>query len=64
MIVYTGSSNEFCDLSMAAASLLQEGFSYEEVVWEIIEYCVINGVYVHKYDVETMLQDVVVVGAA
>lgn len=56
MIVYMGNSNLVCDLSLVADSLLQEGYSYEEVVLEIIQNCAMNGVHVYKYDVEMMVR--------
>lgn len=57
MIVYTGSSNEFCDLSVVAVSLMNEGFSTDEVVLEIIEYCASYGLHVYQYEVENMVID-------
>jgi len=57
VIVYTGSSNEFCDLSMVAVSLMNEGFSTDEVVLEILEYCASYGLHVYQYDVENMVID-------
>jgi|GEM_PF-6905404 len=56
MIVYMGSSNRVCDLSVVAVSLMEEGYSPEEVVSEIIDFCAMNGVHVYKYDVEMMLE--------
>lgn len=57
MIVYMGSTNTVCDLSVVAVSLIEEGYSSEEIVCEIIEFCSIQGVHVYKYDVEMMLEN-------
>lgn len=56
MIVYMGSANTVCDLSVVAVSLMEEGYSAEEVVLEIIDFCAMNGVHVYKYDVEMLLE--------
>lgn len=63
MIVYMGSVNTVFDLSVVAVSLKEEGYSPEEVVSEIIDFCAMNGVHVYKYDVEMMLEQRVVYGA-
>ena len=57
MIVYMGNPNKVCDLSVVAVSLMEEGYSPEEVVSEIIDFCAMNGVHVYKYDVEMMLEE-------
>jgi len=59
MIVYMGSSNRVCDLSVVVESLLDEGYSPKNVVQEVIEFCVRNGVLVYTFDVERMLDEVV-----
>ena len=51
-----GSANRVCDLSVVAFSLMEEGYSPEEIVVEIIDLCARNGVHVYKYDVEMMLE--------
>lgn len=51
-----GSANRVCDLSVVAVSLMEEGYSPQEVVSEIIDFCAMNGVHVYKYDVEMMLE--------
>ena len=56
MIIYMVNSNTVCDLSVVASSLMQEGYSPEDVVCEIIDFCATNGVHVYKYDVEVMLE--------
>jgi len=56
MIVYMGSTNTVCDLSVVAVSLIEEGYSSEEIVCEIIEFCFMQSVHVYKYDVEMMLE--------
>lgn len=62
MIVYLGKSNAVCDLTAVAVSLMEEGYSLEEVICEIVDFCAINGVHVYKYDVEMMLEQRVVYG--
>lgn len=57
-----GSTNTVFDVSAVASSLMQEGYSPEEVVSEIIDFCAMNGVHVYKYDVEMMLEQRVVYG--
>jgi len=56
MIVYMGTVNTVCDLSVVADNLMEEGYAVEEVVLEIIDLCAMNGVHVYKYDVEMMLE--------
>ncbi len=62
MIIYMGSTNTVCDLSAVASSLMQEGYSREEIVCEVIDFCAMNGVHVYKYDVEMMLEQSVSYG--
>ena len=59
MIVYMGSSNRVCDLSVVVESLLDEGYSPKNVVQEVIEFCVRNGVLVYTFDVERVLEEVI-----
>ncbi|MEA1080858.1 hypothetical protein [Marinobacter qingdaonensis] len=62
MIVYMGSLNRVCDLSIVVEGLLDEGYSPENVVQEVIEFCARNGVLVYTFDVERMLEEVVGLG--